>query len=117
MYEFFIQKKECMYFDYFSLQDVEKAFERIELVSYNENRKIKLRETEVILSAMPSGNAIGGACWKIEYNKQVIIYAVELNDRPLHITIPMRFEDFKNANILISNAFITPKTLKAAQKH
>lgn len=112
MYEFFIQKKESGNFEYFSLADVEKAFERIELVSYNENRKIKLRETELILSALPSGNSIGGACWKIEYNKQVIIYAVELNDKPLHITVPMKFEDFKNANIFISNAFITPKSQK-----
>ena len=69
MYEFFIQKKESGNFEYFSLSDVEKVFERVELVSYNENRKIRLRETELILSALPSGNSLGGACWKIEYNK------------------------------------------------
>lgn len=113
MYEFFIQKKECGNFEFFNLQDVEKAFERIELVSYNENRKIKLRDTELILSAMPSGNSIGGACWKIEYNKQVIIYAVELNDKSIDITIPMKVDDFKNSNILISNAYLTPHIYKA----
>ncbi|CDW72718.1 cleavage and polyadenylation specificity factor subunit 2-like [Stylonychia lemnae] len=116
MYEFFIQKKECGNFEYFSLQDVERAFERIEQVSYNENRKIRVRETELILSALPSGNSIGGACWKIEYNKQVIIYAVELNNKPLNITVPMKFDDFKNANILISNLYLTPKSIKSNQK-
>jgi Cft2 family RNA processing exonuclease len=108
MYEYFIQRKESGQFDYFTLQEVERAFERIELVSYNENRKIRLRETELILSALPSGNSIGGACWKVEYNKQIIIYAVELNDRSQHITVPMKFDDFKNANIFISNSYFNP---------
>jgi Cft2 family RNA processing exonuclease len=87
---------------------VEAAFEKIELVSFNENRRIKVRDTELMLSALPSGNSIGGTAWKIEYNKQVIIYAVDLNDKPLNITHPMKFDDFKNANLLITNAYITP---------
>lgn len=75
-----------------------------------------MRETELILSALPSGNSIGSACWKVEYNKQIIIYAMELNDRPLHITVPMKFDDFNNANILISNAYVNPHTLKPQLK-
>ena len=67
-------------------------------------------ETEIILSAHPSGSAIGGTCWKIEYNKQLIVYAVDMNDVPLTISVPMmRFSDFKNANILITNSYYKPK--------
>jgi Cft2 family RNA processing exonuclease len=56
------------------LQDVEKVFEKVELGSYNEHRKIRshLQEetgTELIISAHPSGSAIGGSSWNIEYNK------------------------------------------------
>jgi Cft2 family RNA processing exonuclease len=111
------------------LQDVEKVFEKIELVSFNEHRKFKTQqllsegvvdtlmstlgaqtETEIILSAHPSGSAIGGTCWKIEYNKQLIVYAVDMNDVPLTISVPMmRFSDFKNANILITNSYYKPK--------
>jgi cleavage and polyadenylation specificity factor subunit 2 len=69
MYEYYIQKKEIAPFDHFTLQDVETAFERIELVSFNEKRRIKVLDTELMLSALPSGNSIGGTAWKIEYNK------------------------------------------------
>jgi cleavage and polyadenylation specificity factor subunit 2 len=87
LYEYFIQRKEIADFNLFTLQDVEKAFEKVELVSYNEHRKLRRNtlaivpigevenlspfevETEIILSAHPNGSAIGGTCWKIEYNK------------------------------------------------
>ena len=110
---------------------MEKVFEKIELVSFNEHRKFRSQtqldivaagndnfmstlgaqtETEIILSAHPSGSAIGGTCWKIEYNKQLIVYAVDMNDVPLTISVPMmRFSDFKNANVLITNSYFKPK--------
>ena len=111
LYEYFIQRKEMQDFDLFNLQDVEKVFEKVELVSFNEHRKIRSThqiedQSEIILSAHPSGSAIGGTCWKIEYNKQTIVYAVDLNDVPLTISVPMiRFSDFKNANIMITNTY------------
>lgn len=111
LYEYFIQRKEMQDFDLFNLQDVEKVFEKVELVSFNEHRKIRSThqiedQSEIILSAHPSGSAIGGTCWKIEYNKQTIVYAVDLNDVPLTISVPMiRFADFKNANIMITNTY------------
>jgi Cft2 family RNA processing exonuclease len=98
-------------FDLFNLQDVEKVFEKVELVSFNEHRKIRSThqiedQSEIVLSAHPSGSAIGGTCWKIEYNKQTIVYAVDLNDVPLTISVPMiRFAEFKNANIMITNTY------------
>ena len=86
MYEYFIQKKGIHNFTAFSLQDVEKVFEKIELVSFNENRRVRGgkgdTQTEIILSALPAGNSIGGTCWKIEYNKQIIVYAMDINDIP-----------------------------------
>jgi Cft2 family RNA processing exonuclease len=74
LYEYFIQRKEMQDFDLFNLQDVEKVFEKVELLSFNEHRKIRSThqiedQSEIILSAHPSGSAIGGTCWKIEYNK------------------------------------------------
>ena len=94
---------------------MEKAFDRVELVSFNENRMIKLKDTELILSALPSGSSIGGCCWKIEYNKQVVVYAVELNDRPLYITKPMKFDELKFSHVMISNGFISPKKYKQSR--
>ena len=82
MYEYFIQRKELSgdIHRLFSLGDVEKVFvDRCELVSFNEHRKIRggsgSNENELIISAHPSGSAIGGTCWKIEYNKLVLVYA------------------------------------------
>jgi cleavage and polyadenylation specificity factor subunit 2 len=46
------------------------VFERVELVSYNEHRRLRAGDgAEVVVSAHPNGSAIGGACWKVEYNK------------------------------------------------
>jgi Cft2 family RNA processing exonuclease len=71
MYEFVIQKKEVdQNFDQlFTLENVEGAFEKIQLVSFNENKRLKMKDTELIVSAVPSGNSVGGTAWKIEYNK------------------------------------------------
>jgi len=41
LYEYFIQRKELNDFDLFTLQDVEKVFEKVELLSFNEHRKIR----------------------------------------------------------------------------
>lgn len=110
LFEYFIQRKELGDFKLFTLHDVDKAFEHVELVSYNEHRKIRSQDTELIISAHPSGSAMGGAAWNIEYNKQLIVYAVDMNDTSMSITMPMmKFADFKNANILITNAYLSPK--------
>ena len=47
LYEYFIQRKELDNFYLFSLQDVEKVFEKVELVSYNEHRKLRSSLTQV----------------------------------------------------------------------
>lgn len=41
LYEFYIQKKEIDDFSSFSLKDVESVFEKVELLSFNEHRKIR----------------------------------------------------------------------------
>ena len=90
MYEFVIQKKEVDQAfgenPAYTLQNVEGAFEKIQLVSYDALKRLKEKETEIIVSATPSGNSVGGSCWKIEYNKQTIFYAMELSDKPSDLT-------------------------------
>lgn len=76
-------------FDYFTLHDVEKAFENIELVSYQEIKKLTVGDTHVILKALPSGNSVGGTAWHIEYNKLSIIYALDINDQETPISLPL----------------------------
>ena len=105
MYEFTIQKKELDHFNTYSLQNVEGAFSQIQLVSFNENKRLKVKDTELIVSAVPSGHSIGGTAWKIEFQKQTILYGTELNDKQLQITPPLQPDHFKNVNIFITNAF------------
>lgn len=57
-------------FEAFELQDIESAFEQIELVSYGEIKKVLIGETAIILKAFASGNSVGGTIWHVEYNKQ-----------------------------------------------
>jgi|LauGreDrversion4_2_1035121.scaffolds.fasta_scaffold138835_2 Cft2 family RNA processing exonuclease len=53
----------------------------IQLVSFDERKRIKIQETELIVSALPSGKSIGSAIWKIEINKFNVFYALDLNDQ------------------------------------
>jgi Cft2 family RNA processing exonuclease len=83
---------------------------RVGLEMMSEEQNQTHQDMELILSAHPSGNAIGGACWKIEYNKQMIVYAIDMNDVPLNITVPMmRLSELKNSNILITNGYLKPR--------
>jgi Cft2 family RNA processing exonuclease len=74
-------------------------------VSFNENKRLKIGNTELIVSAVPSGNCIGGTAWKIEFQKQTIMYGLELYDNYQQITPGLKTDNFKNVNILITNAF------------
>jgi len=93
-------------FDHFTLQNVEEGFEKIELVSYQERRRLSSADTEVILKALPSGNSVGGTAWHLEYNKLSIIYALDLNDKETPISLPLQFPLFKGANLMITNGYI-----------
>ena len=93
------------HFNTYSLPNVEGAFSHIQLVSFNENKRLKIKDTELIVSAVPSGNSIGGTAWKVEFQKQTILYGLELNDKQLQITPPLQPDHFKNVNIFITSAF------------
>ena len=93
-------------FELFSLRDVEESFEKIELVSYQERKKLVAGDTELILKALPSGNSIGGTAWQLEYNKLSVIYAIDLNDKDTPISLPLQLDLFKGANLMISNGYI-----------
>ena len=108
MYEFTIQKKELHLFDTYSLLNVEGAFSQIQHIAFNETKRLKIKDTELIVSAVPSGNSIGGTAWKIEFQKQTILYGLELKDKQSQITPPLQPDHFKNVNIFITNAFPSP---------
>ena len=50
-------------------------------MSYDERKRVKIEDTEIILSAVASGNSVGGSVLKMEFNKLFIFYAIELNDK------------------------------------
>ena len=95
-------------FPNFTLQNVEESFEKIDLVSYQERKRLKVGSTEVVLEALPSGNSVGGTAWHLEFNKLSIIYALDLNDKETPISRPLQFSQFKGANLMITNGFIQP---------
>lgn len=67
---------------------------------------MKVKETELIVSPVPSGHSLGGTAWKIEFNKLQIFYAMDLCDKVQQVTPPLQMEKFRNANILITNGYL-----------
>lgn len=90
------------------MEDVEESFESIDLVSFQERRRLARGDTEVIIRALPSGNSVGGTAWQLEYNKLSIIYAFDLNDKETPISLPLQFHLFRGANLMITNGYIQP---------
>lgn len=93
----------------FTIKDIEKSFEKIELVSFQERKFLQKGDTEIVIKAVSSGNSVGGSAWNIGYNKLGIFYAVDLNDRETNISLPLNYQEFKGANLLITNAYIRPQ--------
>ena len=62
----------------------------------------------MIIKAYPSGNSVGGTAWYFEFNRQYIIYAIDLNDKETPISIPLNFSQFRGANLMITNGYIQP---------
>jgi len=77
-------------------------------VSYGEIKNVIVGDTVITLKAFASGNSVGGTIWHLEYNKQQIIYAVDINDQETPISHPLNFNSFKGANLLITNGYISP---------
>ena len=93
----------------FSLKDVETAFEEIELVAYEEIKKIKIGNTSLIIKAISNGSSVGGAAWHIDYNSLSIIYGIDNFEQEISpIAFPIQTKYFEGANILISNGYISP---------
>lgn len=93
----------------FSLKDVETAFEEIELVAYEEIKKLKIGNTSLIIKAISNGSSVGGAAWHIDYNSLSIIYGIDIFEQEISpIAFPIKTKYFEGANILISNGYINP---------
>ena len=58
------------------------------------------------LSAVPSGNSIGGSALKIEFNQLLVVYAIDLNDKLQQLTPPLQAEKYFNAHVLLTNGFM-----------
>jgi len=78
----------------------------MQIVAYDERKRIKVNNNELIVSALPSGHSLGSCVWKVEINKFNIFYAFNLNDESLKMTHSMSIEKFVNANLLITNGYL-----------
>ena len=95
-------------FDSFCLKDVEHAFESVELVSYQEIKRVRIKGTSMVLRALPNGASVGGACWSIEYNNQSVVYAPDINDHESAISAPLQPDLLRGASVLITNGYVAP---------
>ena len=100
--EFIIQKKEFAIFDMFSLKDVQNACANIELVAFDELKKIG----DISFCAFPSGSSIGGSCFRFEVHKQTLVYAVDIYDKQSLLTQPFCATRLANTTIMVTNAYL-----------
>jgi cleavage and polyadenylation specificity factor subunit 2 len=66
-------------FDLFTLQDIQKTFEKVIPLRYNQN--VPLTGTGILIMPYPAGHNLGGAIWRLRKENDDIVYAVYYNHK------------------------------------
>ncbi|CAI2353228.1 unnamed protein product [Caenorhabditis sp. 36 PRJEB53466] len=91
-------------FEYYSLDDVDMAFEKVEQVKYNQTVVLK-GDSGVHFTALPAGHMLGGSIWRIcRVTGEDIIYCVDFNHKKERHLNGCSFDNFNRPHLLITGA-------------
>jgi Cft2 family RNA processing exonuclease len=96
-------------FNCFSDNDISSSFISVNEVKFKQNVKLTHKNSEILITPLPSGNSLGGCCWKITYKLQTILYAPCFSINFKYICDPFPYENLKNINLLITDSKFSSK--------
>ena len=108
LYEYYLSQRELSDFQLFDLSHVDNAFQQIKATNYFQKRNFRLGETELSVAAFNAGFSVGGAFWKIGYNQQNFLYAIDVNDKNENVSQPLNIGMFTDCHVLITNTYVAP---------
>ncbi|CAB3397435.1 unnamed protein product [Caenorhabditis bovis] len=91
-------------FEYYTLDDVDMAFEKVEQVKYNQTVVLK-GDSGVHFTALPAGHMIGGSMWRIcRVTGEDIVYCVDFNHKKERHLNGCSFDSLNRPHLLITGA-------------
>lgn len=106
VYDFYLSHHNYKDFEFYSLDDVDTTFEKIEQLKYSQHVSLKGRGHGLSITPYLAGHMIGGTMWKImKEGEEDIIYAVDFNHKKeIHLNGAV-LETFSRPALLITDAF------------
>lgn len=93
-------------FDTFTVEDVNKAFEKIKHLSYLHPLPLEGQGYGLTITALPAGHMVGGTIWKIiKDNEEDIVYAVDYNHKKERHLNGCVIEAIQRPSLLITDAY------------
>ncbi|XP_059082157.1 cleavage and polyadenylation specificity factor subunit 2-like [Tigriopus californicus] len=106
MYDLYQARFNMEDFQLFSLDEVDKTFEMITQLKYNQTVQLRGKGEGIAITPMPAGHMIGGSLWKIvKEGEEDIIYAVDFNHKKEQHLNGSEIEKIQRPSLLITDAF------------
>lgn len=94
------------FFQIFSLDDVDMAFDKVQQLKYSQNVSLKGRGHGLQITPLPAGHMIGGTIWRItKMGEEEIVYAVDFNHKKERHLNGCSFEAIGRPNLLITDSY------------
>ena len=82
LYDLYQSRHNMEDFNLFTLDEVDKAFEMITQLKYNQTHRFTGKGAGLAITPVAAGHMIGGAMWRIlKEGEEDIVYAVDVNHK------------------------------------
>ena len=121
LYDLYQSRHNMEDFNLFTLDEVDKAFEMITQLKYNQTHRFTGKGAGLAITPVAAGHMIGGAMWRIlKEGEEDIVYAVDVNHKKeRHLNGKTVFSENswnrKNGNILVKYEPIWKIQISASQ--
>ncbi|CAI9092242.1 OLC1v1027434C1 [Oldenlandia corymbosa var. corymbosa] len=105
MYDQFVSRKQVSDFEFFTLDDIDQAFQNITSLTYSQNHHLSGKGEGIVIAPYVAGHLLGGAVWKITKDGEDVIYAVDFNHRKERHLNGTVLESFVRPAVLITDAY------------
>ncbi|GAB2227713.1 hypothetical protein Droror1_Dr00009540 [Drosera rotundifolia] len=105
MYDYYLSLKQVSDFDWFTLDDIDMAFQSITRLTYSQNFHLSGKGEGIVIAPHVAGHLLGGTLWKITKDGEDVIYAVDFNHRKERHLNGTVLESFVRPAVLITDAF------------
>ena len=116
MYDAFQARHNVEDFTAFTLDEVDKAFEMVTQLKYNQTVSLKGKGEGITITPLAAGHMLGGTMWKIvKDGEEEIVYAMDFNNKKEQHLNGCDIEKIQRPSLLITDA-VNTKNMKQTRR-